>query len=62
MYPAPGASDYSVELPDWSYCSWFMCVGVSVWLGWSDIRVAGFSRNDHPRLLTPLTSRQTEFH
>jgi len=77
-----GACDYSVELPHWSYCSWFdvcssfgvvglewypccrqkdhqelatillnyhigcpvhgsMCVGVSVWLGWSGIHVAG---------------------
>ena len=24
-----------------------MCVGVSVWLGWSGIRVAGFSRNSN---------------
>jgi len=24
-----------------------MCVGVSVWLGWSGIRVAGFSSNTH---------------
>jgi len=78
---ALGACDYSVELPHWSYCSWFdvcwsfglvglewypccrlkhqelatillnyhighivlgsMCVGVSVWLGWSGIHVAG---------------------
>jgi len=22
IYPSPGASDYSVELPRWSYCSW----------------------------------------
>jgi len=78
IYPSSGACDYSVELPQWSYCSWFdmccsfgvvglewypccrlkpatillnyhngrivlgsMCVGVSVWLGWSGIRVAG---------------------
>ena len=79
IYPSSGASDYSVELPHWSYYSWFdvlefrcgwvgvvsmlqayqelatillnnhiglivlgsMCVGVSVWLGWSGIRVAG---------------------
>jgi len=99
IYPSSGAYDYSVELPHWSYCSWFdvcwsfcvvglewypccrlqpsllmcstcfgheyihhqelatlllnyhigriflgsMCVGVSVWLGWSIIRIAGFS-------------------
>ena len=70
IYPSSGACDYFVELPHWSYCSWFdvfwssgvvgfewypccrlkqfghivfssMCVGVSVWLGLSGIRVAG---------------------
>jgi len=41
IYPSSGACDYSVELPHWSYCSWFDGVGVSVWLGWSGIRVAG---------------------
>ena len=26
IYPSSGACDYSVELPHWSYCSWFdMC-------------------------------------
>jgi len=23
IYSSPGACDYSVELPHWSYCSWF---------------------------------------
>ena len=23
IYPSSGACDYSVELPHWSYCSWF---------------------------------------
>ena len=23
IYPSPVAYDYSVELPHWSYCSWF---------------------------------------
>ena len=23
IYPLSGACDYSVELPHWSYCSWF---------------------------------------
>jgi len=36
IYPSSGACDYSVELPHWSYCSWFdVC--------WSCIRVAGWS-------------------
>jgi len=39
IYPSSG--DYSVELPHWSYCSWFDGCWVSMWLGWSGIRVAG---------------------
>jgi len=36
IYPSSGACDYSVELPHWSYCSWFdVC--------WSCIHVAGWS-------------------
>ena len=41
IYPSSGACDYSVELPHWSIVLRSMCVGVSVWLGWSGIRVAG---------------------
>ena len=36
IYPSSGACDYSVELPHWSYCSWFdvrWSFGV-VGLGW----------------------------
>jgi len=33
--------NYSVELPHWSIILGSMCVVVSVWLGWSGIRVAG---------------------
>jgi len=43
MYPSSGACDYSVELPHWSCVLGSMCLGVSVWLGWSGIRVAGWS-------------------
>ena len=38
-----GACDYSVELPHRSCVLLSMCVRVSVWLGWSGIRVAGWS-------------------
>jgi len=37
-----------------------MCVGVSVWLGWSGIRVAGFSqpnRTETPTHIEPRTIR-----
>jgi len=43
-----------------------MCVGVSVWLGWSDIRVAGFSLQHeyHSKPTTPKiqhTSNQEQY-
>jgi hypothetical protein len=41
IYPSSGACDVSVESPHWSCVLGSMCVGVSVWLGWSGIRVAG---------------------
>ena len=41
IYPSPGAYDYAVELPHWSRVLGSMCVGVSVWLVWRGIRVAG---------------------
>ena len=36
IYPSSGACDYSVELPHWSYCSWFdVCWSFGVvGLGW----------------------------
>jgi len=43
IYPSSGAYDYSFDLPHWSCVLCSMCVGVSVWLCWSGIRVAGFS-------------------
>ena len=39
--PSSGACDFSIESPDWSCVLVSMCVGVSVWLGWGGIRVAG---------------------
>ena len=37
------ACDFSIVSPQWSCVLVLMCVGVSVWLGWGGIRVAGFS-------------------
>jgi len=51
IYPSSGTCDYSVELPHWCIALGSMCVGVSVWLGWGGIRVAGFS------LLQPATPK-----
>ena len=47
IYPSSGACNYSIELPHWSYWSWFDCIAVSVWLGWSGIRVASWSCAQH---------------
>jgi len=42
IHPSSGACDFSVVSPHWSRVLVSMCVGVSVWLGWGGIRVAGF--------------------
>ena len=39
--PSSGACDFSIVSPRWSRVLVSMCVGVSVRLGWSGIRVAG---------------------
>jgi len=39
--PSSGACDFSILSPHWSCVHVSMCVGVSVWLGWGGIRVAG---------------------
>ena len=36
-----GACDFSIVSSHWSCVPVSMCVGVSVWLGWGGIRVAG---------------------
>ena len=41
IHPSTGACDFSIESPRWSCVLVSMCVGVSVWLGWGGIRVAG---------------------
>jgi hypothetical protein len=41
IYLSSGADDYSVELPHWLCVLGSMCVGVSVWLGWHGMNVAG---------------------
>jgi len=39
--PSSGACDLSIVSPYWLCVLVSMCVGVSVWLGWGGIRVAG---------------------
>jgi len=50
--PSSGACDFSVESPHWSCVLVSMCVGVSVWLGWSGIHVAGLPHGYHPKPAT----------
>ena len=38
-----------------------MCVGVSVWLGWSCIRVAGLSSLQHRYHSNPTTPSQEQY-
>ena len=45
IHPSSGAYDFSIVSPHLSCVLVSMCVGDSVWLGWSGIRVAG--RNLH---------------
>ena len=41
IYPSSGACDCCIVSPHCLCVLVSMCVGVSVWLGWSGIRVAG---------------------
>ena len=43
IHSSSGACDFSVLSPHWLCVLVPMCVGVSVWLGWGGIRVAGWS-------------------
>ena len=58
IYPSTGACDYSLDYHIGRIVLGSMCVGVSVWLGWSGIRVAGFSHiTSTPRLCDSTRSR-----
>ena len=63
IHPSSGACDFSIVSPHWLCVLASMCVGVSVWLGWGGIRVAGFNlpHGYHPNPATPKlqhTSKQ----
>ena len=51
IHPSSGAGDFSIVSPHWSCVLVSMWVGVSVWLGWGGIRVAGFSMLHGNKLL-----------
>ena len=46
IHPSSGVYDFSIVSPHWLCVLFSMCVGVSVWLGWDVIRVAGFKPPD----------------
>jgi len=52
IHPSSGACDFSVVSPHWSCVLVSMCVGISVWLGWGGIRVAGWPHGYHPNPTT----------
>jgi len=43
IHPSSGACDFSIVSPHWSCVLVLLCAGVSVWLSWAGIRVAGWS-------------------
>jgi len=43
IHPLSGACDFSVVSSHWLCVLVSICVGVSVWLGWGGIPVAGWS-------------------
>ena len=45
IHPSSGACDFSIVSPNWLCVLVSMCVGVSLWLGWSGICVAGSNSN-----------------
>jgi len=47
IHPSSGACDFSIVSTILVCVLVSMCVGVSVWLGWDGIRVAGF-KNTRP--------------
>jgi len=52
IHPLSGACDFFYLSPHWLCVLVSMCVGVSVWLGWGGIRVAGFNLQ-HSNPTTP---------
>ena len=64
IYPSSGAYDYSVELPHWSYCSWFdVCWSFGVvgleWYPYCRLKPATHSKPTTPKL--QHTSNQEQY-
>jgi len=62
IHPLSGACDFSIVSPHWLCVLVSMCVGVSVWLVWGGIRVAGYNllHGYHPNPATPKLQHTTK--
>jgi len=56
------ACDFSIVSPHWSCVLVSVCVGVSVWLGWGGIRVAGSSLKPATRIPPQPSHTKTQTH
>ena len=57
IHRSSGTCDVSIVSPHWLYVLVLMCVGVSLWLGWGGIRVAGCYTDT-----TPNSNTETPTH
>ena len=63
IHSSSGACDFSIKSPHWMCVLVSMCVGVSVWWGWSGIRVAGWSCASACHMdTTPTNHTETPTH
>jgi len=53
IYPSSGTCDFSIVSPHWLCVLVSMCVGVSVWLGWSGIQL----QPSHTEIPTHIETR-----
>jgi len=58
IYTSSGACDFFVISSHWLCVLVSMCVGVSVWLGWSGIRVAVLNHTETPTHIETRTHNQ----
>jgi len=58
IHSSSGACDFSILSPQWLCINVSMCVGVSVWLSWGGIHVAGWSTTCASACYTDTTPTQ----
>ena len=60
IHPSSGDCNFSIESPCWLCVLVSMCVGVSVWLGWGGICVAGYTDTNFPTHIETRTHDQCD--